>query len=115
MKHASTADRRSMFRILLESDSAQAALMNLQPGAQSGAFGNEHPLAEQWLYVIAGKGVVRYATRRKAIAAGDLILILRGEPHQILNTAARGTLRTLNFYAPPAYTKSGNVKPSVRA
>jgi len=42
-----------------------------------------------------------------------LLLIERGDRHEIRNT---GTipLTTLNFYAPPAYTKAGNTLPAGR-
>jgi mannose-6-phosphate isomerase-like protein (cupin superfamily) len=114
MKHVATAQRTAPFAVVLESDAAQAAMMNLNPAEASGEFGNEHPKAEQWLYVISGSGVVRFGKRRRALTQGSLILIPRDEPHQIINTAKRGILRTLNFYMPPAYTKSGEVKRSVK-
>ncbi len=114
MKHARTNDVKTDFSVILESRDMQAALMNLKPGEVSGPFGNEHAKAEQWLYVIAGSGTVRYGKRKRELREGSLILIPRGEPHQIINTAKRGTLRTLNFYVPPAYTKSGNVKSGVK-
>jgi mannose-6-phosphate isomerase-like protein (cupin superfamily) len=114
MRHVSTHTLTKSFAVLLESASAQAALMNLKPGETSGEFGNEHPKAEQWLYVIAGSGTVRFGKRRRALREGSLIVIPRGETHQIINTAKRGALSTLNFYVPPAYTKSGEVKQSVQ-
>jgi quercetin dioxygenase-like cupin family protein len=114
MKHVSTASRARTFAVLLESGAVQAASMNFKPGETSGEFGNEHPRAEQWLYVISGVGTVRFGKRRRTIKEGSLILIPRGEPHHVLNTAPRGVLRTLNFYTPPAYTKSGDVKEKVK-
>ena len=42
-----------------------------------------------------------------------LILIERGEKHEIRNNG-RSLLRTLNFYVPPAYTKSGTMLPKGR-
>ena len=36
-----------------------------------------------------------------------LVLIERGEKHEICNTGTEA-LKTLNFYVPPAYTKAGN-------
>lgn len=114
MKHVSTASRTAAFAVILETDSTQAALMNLKPGETSGEFGNEHPKAEQWLYVIFGSGVVRFGKRRRALEQGSLIVIPRGEAHQIINTSKRTLLKTLNFYVPPAYTKAGEVKESVK-
>ena len=43
---------------------------------------------------------------------GSVLLIEKNEPHQIINTGRR-ELRTVNFYAPPAYGKDGDVLPKV--
>jgi mannose-6-phosphate isomerase-like protein (cupin superfamily) len=42
-----------------------------------------------------------------------LILIERGDRHQILNTGPE-LLRTLNIYVPPTYTKGGKTLPKGR-
>jgi oxalate decarboxylase/phosphoglucose isomerase-like protein (cupin superfamily) len=42
-----------------------------------------------------------------------LLLIERGERHEITNTG-RGLLRTLNVYVPPAYTRAGTELPRGR-
>lgn len=114
MKHVTTQDARSSFRVLLESADAQAAIMNLRPGQTSGELGNEHPRAEQWLYVIAGRGTLRFGNRRRTIDPGSLVLIRKGEIHQVVNDQKRTILRTLNVYVPPAYTKTGEVKSRVK-
>jgi mannose-6-phosphate isomerase-like protein (cupin superfamily) len=44
------------------------------------------------------------------LRAGTLLLIERGERHEIRNTG-RAPLRTLNVYVPPAYRKDGNELP----
>lgn len=113
MKLVRTGSKR-YFDILLESGQSQAAIMNLKPGEASGAFGNEHPRAEQWVLILAGHGAVRYGRRKRAVKAGDLILIPQGEPHQIVNDHEQDLLRTLNFYVPRAYTKSGDVRRDAR-
>jgi mannose-6-phosphate isomerase-like protein (cupin superfamily) len=51
--------------------------------------------------------------RRVRLRAGSLVLIERGDRHEIRNTG-RTPLRTLNIYVPPAYTKSGNELPRGR-
>ena len=40
------------------------------------------------------------------IGAGSLIIIEKGELHQIVNTGKQ-VLRSINFYAPPAYDEQG--------
>ena len=48
-----------------------------------------------------------------ALAAGSLLLIERGEAHEIRNTG-RTPLKTVNFYSPPAYTRDGDERPAGR-
>ncbi len=85
-------------------------MMTLKPGqSTSDAPENEHPRCEQWLFVLSGTGRAVVGNRRVAIKPNSLLLIEKGEPHQIKNTG-RTPLVTLNFYAPPAYTKAGDLK-----
>ncbi|MBN9291118.1 MAG: hypothetical protein J0H36_08385, partial [Hyphomicrobium denitrificans] len=44
----------------------------------------------------------------------QLVLIQRGDRHEIVNTG-RSTLRTLNIYVPPAYTYDGDELPPAKA
>jgi mannose-6-phosphate isomerase-like protein (cupin superfamily) len=110
---------RNKFDVLFASRSVQAAVMTLAPGDTSDdELSNEHPRSEQWLFVIAGTGHVRATsaakrTRTKQLRAGDVLLIEKGERHQVKNTGKRA-FRTINFYAPPAYDDEGEVKPSAK-
>ena len=54
------------------------------------------------------------ALRRVQLVPGSLLVIERGELHQIRNTGRR-PLQTLNLYIPPAYTSEGEVRPAVRS
>jgi len=110
MRHIKTGSKRAMFTVLHATRSAEAAMMTLKPGqSTSDAPENEHPRCEQWLFVVSGSGRAVVDKRRVAIKANSLLLIEKGEPHQITNTG-RTPLVSLNFYAPPAYTKSGDLK-----
>ena len=102
------------FRVALGNRRSQAAEMVLAPGDSEGGAGNRHRGADQWLYVVAGRGVARSKGRRLPLRAGTLLLIERGDRHEIANTG-RGPLRTLNLYGPPAYTRSGDALPRGRA
>src|SRR5207248_4079176 len=97
------------FKVLDTTRSAQSAVMVLQPGESTGEPQNEHPRSEQWLFVISGTGKALINKRRVAIRKKSLLLIEKGEIHQVTNTGRR-PLVTLNFYAPPAYTKDGEPK-----
>jgi mannose-6-phosphate isomerase-like protein (cupin superfamily) len=101
------------FRVALRNRRAQAAEMVLPPGESEGDTGNRHRGADQWLYVVAGRGVARLGRRRVPLGPGTLLLIERGDRHEIRNTG-RGLLRTLNVYVPPAYTRSGDELPRGR-
>ena len=115
MQHISTAPRqKSFFTILAKTTTAEAAMMTLKPGqSTSEEPENEHPRCEQWPFVLRGTGRAIVGKRRVALKADSLLLIEKGEAHQIVNTG-RSPLVTLNFYAPPAYTKSGDLKWTAR-
>jgi mannose-6-phosphate isomerase-like protein (cupin superfamily) len=102
------------FRVALGSRRSQAAEMVLPPGKSEGDSRNRHRGADQWLYVISGTGRATVNRRRYALRAGTLLLIERGDEHEILNTG-RGMLRTLNLYVPPAYRSDGDELPAGKA
>jgi mannose-6-phosphate isomerase-like protein (cupin superfamily) len=102
------------FRVLLGNRRAQAASMTIASGASEGGADNRHRGADQWLFVEAGRGVAIVEGRRHLLRAGSLILIERGERHEIRNTS-RTALRTLNVYVPPAYRPDGAPLPRGRA
>ena len=95
------------FRVAIGNPRSQAAEMVIPPGDAEGGPGNRHRGADQWLYVVSGRGLALVNGKRYTLSPGTLMLIERKDKHQIKNTG-RGLLRTLNFYVPPAYTKSGD-------
>lgn len=101
------------FKVLMGTRRGQAAQMTLPPGGMEGGPGNRHRGADQWLYVVSGSGQAMVKGRVHRLHAGVLLLIERGERHQIRNTG-RLPLKTLNFYAPPAYTAAGNERRAAR-
>ena len=101
------------FKVALGNRRAQAATMTIAPGDCEGGPDNRHRGADQWLFVESGSGTAIVEGRRHPLRAGTLILIERGNRHEIRNTG-RAPLRTLNIYVPPAYTKRGNELPRGR-
>jgi mannose-6-phosphate isomerase-like protein (cupin superfamily) len=99
------------FRVLLGESSSQAAQMTLGPGESEGGPDNRHKGADQWLFVVNGKGVAMVEGERIELLAGSLLLIQRGDRHEIRNTGDE-PLKTLNIYVPPAYTKDGEELPA---
>ena len=114
MRHLKTGTKRSMFSVLHATRNAEAAMMTLRPGqSTSDEPENERPRCEQWLFVLSGAGRAVVGKRRVALKPNSLLLIEKGEPHQISNTG-HAPLVTLNFYAPPAYTRAGDLKVMAR-
>ncbi len=101
------------FRIALGNRRSQAAEMVLPPGDAEGDAGNRHRGADQWLYVVAGRGIGIVNGRRLTLRPGSLLLIEQGDTHEIRNTGGE-LLRTLNVYVPPAYTRGGRPLPRGR-
>ncbi|HTU24937.1 MAG TPA: cupin domain-containing protein [Pirellulales bacterium] len=97
------------FRVAAGDRHSQAAQMVVPAGGHEGGPDNCHRGSDQWLYVVAGEGWAIVDGRRCRLAPGTLLLIERGEHHEIRNTG-RGPLRTLNLYVPPAYTDEGNTR-----
>jgi mannose-6-phosphate isomerase-like protein (cupin superfamily) len=101
------------FRVAIGNRRAQAAEMVLKPGKAEGDPHNRHKGADQWLYVQAGTGTAIVNKRRYALRAGTLLLIEKGDEHEVRGTG-RGLLKTLNIYVPPAYDGEGEELPHGR-
>ena len=99
------------FRVAFAVREAQAAEMVIAPGDSEGGPDNRHRGADQWLFVLSGTGVAIVEAepgkrRRVPLKAGTLLVIERGERHEVRNTG-RALLKTLNFYHPPAFDADG--------
>jgi mannose-6-phosphate isomerase-like protein (cupin superfamily) len=101
------------FRVALGNRRAQAAEMVIEPGDCEGGPDNRHRGADQWLFVVSGNGTATVNDRRIPLRAGTIVLIEKGDTHEIRNTG-RAMLKTLNVYVPPAYTKDGDELPRGR-
>jgi len=101
---------REGFRVHPGNARSQCAEMVIPPGDAEGDPRNRHRGADQWLFVIDGRGSALIKQRRHQLAAGSLLFIPRGERHEIKNTG-RTLLRTINFYVPPAYDRRGDPLP----
>lgn len=100
------------FRVALANRRSQAAEMTLAPGASEGGPENRHRGSDQWLFIVSGTGTTVVNGKRYPLRAAALVLIERGDTHEIRNTG-RTPLRTLNFYVPPAYSAGGNPRTPV--
>jgi mannose-6-phosphate isomerase-like protein (cupin superfamily) len=102
MKYIKTRKRRGNFVLLGKTRRSQAAIMILKAGKSTGGPDNRHPKSDQWLFVVSGKGKAIVKDNTVKLKEGGLLLIEAGEAHQITNTGNH-PLRTVTFYAPPAY------------
>jgi len=102
---------KSEFRVMLGNSRSQFAEMVLKPGNSEGGPKNRHKGADQWLFVVSGRGVAFVNGKTYRLKRWSLILIESGETHEIRNTG-RTPLRTVNTYLPPAYRKSGAELPA---
>src|SRR3954462_13818709 len=101
------------FRVAFGNRRSQAAEMILPPGDAEGDSRNRHRGADQWLYVVSGTGTAKVNGKRYALATGSLMLIERGDEHEV-RAPGRAPLRTLNVYVPPAYRRDGEPLPRGR-
>jgi mannose-6-phosphate isomerase-like protein (cupin superfamily) len=99
------------FRVALCDNGSQVAEMTLAPGEVEGGSENRHRGADQWMFVVAGHGLAVVEGQKIKLEAGTLLLIHRGEPHEI-RCMGRETLQTLNVYVPAAYTADGEELPA---
>ncbi len=90
------------FRVVERAEGSQAATMTLAPGTSTGGPENTHDASDQWLFVTEGEGEAVVEEETLRLRPGTLLLIEKGEAHEIRSTGA-GPLRTLNLYVPPAY------------
>jgi mannose-6-phosphate isomerase-like protein (cupin superfamily) len=107
--HSKTLRFGKGFRVAFEVRKAQAAEMVIAPGGSEGGADNRHRGADQWLFVVSGSGVATVEERRVPLKAGTLLVIEKGERHEVRNTG-RTLLKTLNFYYPPAFDAEGDPK-----
>ena len=101
------------FRVPFTVRRAQAAEMVIPPGGQEGDDENRHRGADQWLFVLSGRGVATVEGKRVELVRGTLLVIERGERHSVANVG-RSLLKTLNFYSPPAFRPDGEPLPAGR-
>lgn len=98
------------FRVAIGNRRSQAAEMTLPPGENEGGPDNRHRGADQWLFVVAGSGTAIVGGKRVRLKARTVLLIEKGENHEIRNTGTT-PLKTVNVYVPPTYNADGGALP----
>lgn len=102
MEQYATGDYDNFFHLLGGTDRSQAATMVLHCGQSTGGPSNRHVRADQWLFVVSGRGRAVVEGAEVMLEAGTLVLIEANEAHEI---SAHGDqpLVTVNVYAPQVY------------
>lgn len=99
------------FRVAFDVRQVQAAEMVIEPGDREGGPDNRHRGADQWLFVVGGRGTAKLhggdGSQEVALSEGTLLVIEHGERHEIRNDGD-APLKTLNFYYPPAFDAQGD-------
>lgn len=100
------------FRVAFDVRQVQAAEMVITPGDSEGGPGNRHRGADQWLFVVGGRGNAKVyddqgTAHEVPLCEGTLLVIERGERHEVRNDSD-APLKTLNFYYPPAFDADGD-------
>lgn len=105
---------QSDFEVAFAVRKVQAAEMTLAPDDKTGGPDNRHGGADQWMYVVSGSGIAIVDGVRQPLQPGSLLVIERGETHEIRCTGD-APLRTVNFYSPPAYRDDSETLPAGEA
>lgn len=95
-------DARSSFAVLENGANLQTAVMMLEPGDESGEFGNEHPASEQVLYVVEGSVEAEIGDDKFSMKPGDSAIVPCNAPHRFVNRSKQRAV-TFNVYSPKAY------------
>ncbi len=111
--HRKTLRFRHGFHLALGNKQSQAAEMTLAPGETEGGPENNHHGSDQWLYVVEGTGQAVINGHRYPLRPGSLILIERGDQHEV-RAGKNSPLKTLNIYVPPAYQDEETELPAGR-
>ncbi|MDX1583390.1 MAG: cupin domain-containing protein [Thermoanaerobaculia bacterium] len=95
-------DAKRGFDVLESTERGQIATMVLPPGESTGGPENRHEDGDQWMYVLSGGGRVIVEENEIEVRENDLLLIERGERHEV-HCEGDEPFVTMNFYAPPEY------------
>ena len=74
---------KSEFKVILGNARSQAAEMVLAPGKNEGGPENRHKGADQWMFVLAGRGEAVINGKKLKIGKSSLVLIERGDTHDV--------------------------------
>lgn len=95
-------------RETMGSESTVVGLSIFPPGAKHDL--HRHPNAEEWEYVISGRGIKHSGGKDVEISAGDVVFTPRDQYHGVCNTSDE-TLTTIWGYSAASLEEAGYVRP----
>lgn len=98
---ATAAEQSADFRrVLWTGEHTQLVIMTIPPNGEIGA--ETHDGIDQILTFVSGTGEARIAGETQAVAAGDLVVVPSGVPHNFVNTGPN-PLVLHTVYGPPEH------------
>jgi mannose-6-phosphate isomerase-like protein (cupin superfamily) len=97
------------FKVVLGEDHSRAAQLTLTPGEVESGPDDRHRGADQWLFVVAGTGEAVVKGETVPLKAGTLLLIERGDRHEIRNTGGGAAAHPERLRPARVYRRRGRV------
>lgn len=85
-------------KVLFTGKRSQLVVMDIPVGGEIGEETHAH--VEQTLFFLSGEGKAVLNGEEKAIAAGDVVVVIPGTKHNFINTGT-DSLKVYTTYAPP--------------
>jgi mannose-6-phosphate isomerase-like protein (cupin superfamily) len=85
-------------RVLRTAQHSQLVLMSVPAGGEIGQ--ETHDSTDQILVFVGGSGHAVFGSDRRAVAAGDVVVVPAGTPHNFLADTGQA-LKLFTIYAPP--------------
>jgi mannose-6-phosphate isomerase-like protein (cupin superfamily) len=92
------AENTDFRRVLSTAPHSQLVLMSVPAGGEIGQ--ETHDTADQTLVFVSGGGHAAFGSDRRAVAAGDVVIVPAGTPHNFLADSGQA-LKLFTIYAPP--------------
>ncbi len=92
------ADNTDFRRVLRTAPHSQLVLMSVPAGGEIGQ--ETHDKTDQILVFVSGAGHAAFGSDRRAVSAGDVVVVPAGTPHNFLADSGQA-LKLFTIYAPP--------------
>jgi mannose-6-phosphate isomerase-like protein (cupin superfamily) len=94
-----TLENKYFRQVLFTGKHIQLVVMSIAPGEEIGTEIHDH--VDQFFRVEAGHGKAVYDGKEVELADGDILVIVAGTEHNVINTSTSEPLQLYTLYAPP--------------